>query len=76
MRLPYHYYNDAVDKFVISPGEEARPSVTLNATRISSQEFDAIEAWCRARNNCTYYTAGVVVFGHSAALTEFFLRWS
>jgi hypothetical protein len=77
MNLTHHYYNDTVDKFVINIAREGdRPSLTMNTTKISSQEFDAIEAWCRARNRCRYYTIGIVVFDNPAAMTEFLLKWS
>jgi hypothetical protein len=76
MKLPYHYYIDEVDKFVIDLGKETRPSLTLNATRLSCEKIDEIESWCRTKHNCKYYSCGVIVFNHSAALTEFLLRWS
>jgi len=76
MKLPYHYYTDEVDKFVIDLEKETRPSLTLNATRLSCQEIGEIESWCLPRCNCKYYTVGVVVFDDRKALTEFLLRWS
>jgi hypothetical protein len=76
MKLSHHYYAENIDKFIIARWDGDRPAVTLNATKISSQEFDAIETWCRSRSSCRYYTIGIVVFDNSAALTEFLLKWS
>jgi hypothetical protein len=73
--LLHHYYTDKVDKFVIDLEKETRPSLTLNATRLSCQEIGEIESWCRCRSNCRYYTVGVIVFDDKKALREFLLKW-
>lgn len=49
--------------------------IYLNASVITSNEFEEIKQWCK-KNNCNYYLVGLIEFFDEKTKTAFLMRWA
>lgn len=61
-------------KFILRDLDQPRPYAVLDHL-ITDHEVLEIKDWCR-KNDCTYYSIGVVKFCNHQTTAMFVLKWS
>jgi len=71
MKLP-GYFMSITDRTM---GTQNPLQIYLNASVITSNEFEEIKQWCNV-NDCRYSLVGLVEFPDDQSKTLFLLRWT
>ena len=71
MKLP-GYFMSITDRTM---GAQNPLQIYLNASVITSNEFEEIKQWCNV-NDCRYSLVGLVEFPDDQSKTLFLLRWT